>query len=1145
MRVEGRRRPASAAACVLAALALLLLGWRPLGCSAQTAYIMPSLEEDNPSNHSYRRLGSIISNRVLLQGYDRILLLTDYRVIPTLFGQADPVRLSRNLTIASANFSTQGYRLLELDFAQQRLLIPQGLSLTLKDLALGRARKTSGQGIPFFVGEGERSLLVLDNVVRIRTACAHNEPELLAALSSIARRDKAGSQQVQLVSDFQFRGKVFEDSIRALDLRYFVGPVDVPDTTYFAGYSMRQVNSTRVCETYVSDECVAKKGAEVCVDEQIDILTAPRSTEQQQQQQQPSGSNLAAIVAPSVIGGLLLAGAAAALVLALLRRSHSRRSGTPSPPLLPLTDISTGGTAKSGSSGGGGDASPRAPGDAVVQRASLPGFFSGADGSIEHLAIGNRAGSWQLGAFHTAPEFADATPHDKLRLGVLLGAGSFGRVYRGWWRNTDVAVKVLQHDGTTAAAISNEVDLVMSFRHDNIVRAYYFVTWTRSTADGPDTHSLPADQFSGSFDAAGAGASAGAAAVSSPLRSQPGMLSPGALPKGPQLTPVAECSGARSSTAGQSSAPASAAASVSSLVGPLSSGSTVVLSGSQSSRTFRVSIAGLAALDPRPADAPAGSRGSGPLHGTSSSHSSSNHAGNSAGGSSHSSSSNAGPRVPLPAQAGSKAPAAHASLGSADVHAKLQQAQRLEQRSEQGQQQQHIQVGMMPTFVPTLRAATDSSSKTAAGRSPLASNAGVPSAEVQLVPFTRAGSLTAPAPAADVGPSPHGSSQQQHAEQPQQQRRLSLSCADGAAYDVSAHHSSSRSNLVLRDVTAGSGSTAAGTSLSLIPAYSGQHLQQQQPKSSSHQQEQLQEKQLAPLRYVPVQRSPSPAVVEQSSSLSVPSQSQGQPQSQSQLQSQSQSVSQPLSQPLWLLTNTASSSSAGPSGSRSAPKARTADEAQTWLILEYCDGTTLLDALAPEGPLGPHVTGHRRLAQVLTLLLDVAAGMSYLHSRNVLHGDLKPGNVLIKLVQGAPYGRVAKVADFGLSRALNAGQSHRSTRTFGTLNHAPPELLRLGRLSPAADLYAFGILAWECFTGKLAFEGLHYGEVFEQVALLQCRPTIPPEMPTDYAELVTQCWAADPLMRPAFTTVMQRLEGMLATLMQDQAEAHERFVSDL
>jgi hypothetical protein len=49
----------------------------------------------------------------------------------------------------------------------------------------------------------------------------------------------------------------------------------------------------------------------------------------------------------------------------------------------------------------------------------------------------------------------------------------------------------------------------------------------------------------------------------------------------------------------------------------------------------------------------------------------------------------------------------------------------------------------------------------------------------------------------------------------------------------------------------------------------------------------------------------------------------------------------------------------------------------------------------------------------------------------------------------------------------------------------------------------------------------------------------------DFAELVTQCWAADPLTRPSFTTVMQRLDVMLAALMQDEIEAHERYVSDL
>lgn len=84
-------------------------------------------------------------------------------------------------------------------------------------------------------------------------------------------------------------------------------------------------------------------------------------------------------------------------------------------------------------------------------------------------------------------------------------------------------------------------------------------------------------------------------------------------------------------------------------------------------------------------------------------------------------------------------------------------------------------------------------------------------------------------------------------------------------------------------------------------------------------------------------------------------------------------------------------------------------------------------------------------------------------------GDLKPCNVLIKHLQGAPYGRVALVSDFGLSRALQVGQSHRSTRTFGTLNHTPPELLRLGRLSPAGGCERCSVLSFhtKAWTNKV------------------------------------------------------------------------------
>jgi len=67
-------------------------------------------------------------------------------------------------------------------------------------------------------------------------------------------------------------------------------------------------------------------------------------------------------------------------------------------------------------------------------------------------------------------------------------------------------------------------------------------------------------------------------------------------------------------------------------------------------------------------------------------------------------------------------------------------------------------------------------------------------------------------------------------------------------------------------------------------------------------------------------------------------------------------------------------------------------------------------------------------------------------------------NVLISSCPTSPYGFVSKVSDFGLSRCLNPGATHQSTKTFGTITHQSPEMLRLGKLSSAADVYSFGIL---------------------------------------------------------------------------------------
>ena len=86
---------------------------------------------------------------------------------------------------------------------------------------------------------------------------------------------------------------------------------------------------------------------------------------------------------------------------------------------------------------------------------------------------------------------------------------------------------------------------------------------------------------------------------------------------------------------------------------------------------------------------------------------------------------------------------------------------------------------------------------------------------------------------------------------------------------------------------------------------------------------------------------------------------------------------------------------------------------------------------------------------LLCRLLEVAEGMCHLHESNILHGDLKGSNVLLASSRSAPFGFAAKLSDFGMSRTLAEGRTHRSTRTMGTVTHISPEQLRSGKMSMA------------------------------------------------------------------------------------------------
>ncbi|DBA92395.1 hypothetical protein WJX77_010293 [Trebouxia sp. C0004] len=83
-----------------------------------------------------------------------------------------------------------------------------------------------------------------------------------------------------------------------------------------------------------------------------------------------------------------------------------------------------------------------------------------------------------------------------------------------------------------------------------------------------------------------------------------------------------------------------------------------------------------------------------------------------------------------------------------------------------------------------------------------------------------------------------------------------------------------------------------------------------------------------------------------------------------------------------------------------------------------------------------------------------------------------------------------------------------------TLSYMPPEVLSHGKMTRAADIYSFGMLMWEMYTGSSVFKGLTVGQVFFAVVYQAQRPAIPEDCPDAFVTLMTSCWSVAPLKGP-------------------------------
>ncbi len=187
------------------------------------------------------------------------------------------------------------------------------------------------------------------------------------------------------------------------------------------------------------------------------------------------------------------------------------------------------------------------------------------------------------------------------------------------------------------------------------------------------------------------------------------------------------------------------------------------------------------------------------------------------------------------------------------------------------------------------------------------------------------------------------------------------------------------------------------------------------------------------------------------------------------------------------------------------------------LVMEYVDGDALSRTLARVGRLTP--------ARTMALVAQAADALHSAHEMGVVHRDVKPGNLLVR-----PNGTLV-LTDFGIARSAGAAALTAAGSVLGTATYISPEQAMGEQATRLSDIYALGVVAYQCLAGRRPFEGENPLEIAMR-HVREAPAPLPPDIPPAVRAIVERAMAKDPAARwptaSAFAAISRRTAGELA-----------------